>query len=584
MKRVVFYARVSTEHEEQLSALDNQIEWYRDLIKKNRDWVLVDQYIDEGITGTSDKKRKEFQRMIADGLEHKKFDLIITREVSRFARNTVDTLNCVRKLKAVGIGVYFVSDNINTFDDAGDGELRLTIMASLAQEESRKISNRVRAGLKIARDKKMILGSGNILGYDRVGRNEFVINPEQADTVRMISKWYLEGNGMKRIKNLLEQNHRLTAEGKEQWQVSTICRVVNNPIYAGYQYQQQSSSSGYLTQNRVKNRKEDYILVKVDVEPIYSLEVFQQMQRVKDGRLTHDMNNIPRGKRDTDDIWLNKLICVCGSRHRRYKWHEKDYGYSCYNQALNGKTSFREKEGLPLEGSCDLVSCAGWKLDMMMWKVIKRTWTTGEADIKRAFEIVKECYQSEKDDNASILNGLNAKKEKIKKRKDTLIEMRADGEISKEDFAKRKLECDKQLEQIESRVAELKVKEDIAENMDDNLLKIRGALAQMIDFSTGVIDHELLDGLVNKIVHIGNYEYDVYLNLCDTHNIDDMLDAENEIKVKKAFIDGGEILKEKHMHLFDLSIDFEEAKAYRKMSSRRIRECQWEDMQVHVYL
>ena len=227
-KRVVFYARVSTGHEEQLSALDNQIDWYYDFISQHKEWELVDRYIDEGITGTSDKKRKEFKRMISDGLERKEFDLIITREVSRFARNTVDTLQWTRKLKAAGIGVYFVSDNIDTSDDSSDGELRLSIMATLAQDESRKTSNRVRAGLKVTRDNGMILGTGNVLGYDRVGRNQFVINPEQAETVKMIFESYLEGNGVKRIKNILEINHRKTATGKERWQVSSIARALSN--------------------------------------------------------------------------------------------------------------------------------------------------------------------------------------------------------------------------------------------------------------------------------------------------------------------------------------------------------------------
>ena len=140
-RRVVFYARVSTEHELQISALDNQIDWYQDLIDKHEDWKLVGRYIDEGITGTSANKRPEFMRMMKDGLQGHEFDLIVTREVCRFARNTVDTLTCTRELKKKDIEVYFVSDNIWTFDN--DGELRLTLMATLAQEESRKISERV---------------------------------------------------------------------------------------------------------------------------------------------------------------------------------------------------------------------------------------------------------------------------------------------------------------------------------------------------------------------------------------------------------------------------------------------------------
>ena len=181
-RTVVYYGRVSSEHEAQLSALANQMQWYDDQTKYHPNWRVIHKYIDEGITGTQAKKRPAFMQMLADAREHK-FDLIVTREVCRFARNTVDTLVVTRELKNIGIEVYFVNDNIWTMD--GDGELRLSLMATLAQEESRKTSERVRAGQKISRDKGVLYGNGNILGYDRVGAT-YVINPEQAETVRMI--------------------------------------------------------------------------------------------------------------------------------------------------------------------------------------------------------------------------------------------------------------------------------------------------------------------------------------------------------------------------------------------------------------
>lgn len=179
---VAIYARVSTEHEAQLSALGNQLDWYKPILAARPDWTLTAQYIDEGITGTSAEKRPQFMKMIEDARQ-KKFNMIITREVSRFARNTVDTLQYTRLLKEYGVEVFFLNDNIKTFD--GDGELRLTIMATLAQDESRKTSIRVKAGQETSMQNGVFYGNGNILGYDRVGK-EMVINPEQAKTVRMI--------------------------------------------------------------------------------------------------------------------------------------------------------------------------------------------------------------------------------------------------------------------------------------------------------------------------------------------------------------------------------------------------------------
>ena len=190
-RRVVFYGRVSTEHEAQISALENQMQWYDNEANRHGNWLVLKKYIDEGITGTQAKKRPAFLQMIQDA-KQKKFDLIVTREVCRFARNTVDTLVVTRELKNYGVEVYFVVDNIWTMD--GDGELRLTIMATLAQEESRRTSERVRAGQKISRDKGVLYGNGNILGYDRdKNTGTYIINPEQAETVRMIYDLYASG-------------------------------------------------------------------------------------------------------------------------------------------------------------------------------------------------------------------------------------------------------------------------------------------------------------------------------------------------------------------------------------------------------
>lgn len=208
-RSVVFYGRVSTEHEAQLAALENQMQWYEDQAKYHPNWTVLKSYIDRGITGTQAKKRPAFMEMLNDAKYHK-FDLIVTREVCRFARNTVDTLVITRQLKEIGIEVYFVEDNIWTMDN--DGELRLTIMATLAQEESRKTSERVRAGQKISRDNGVLYGNGNILGYDRLG-DTYVINEDQAETVRIIYDLYLKGNGFKKAYNQFENSY--TKETKE---------------------------------------------------------------------------------------------------------------------------------------------------------------------------------------------------------------------------------------------------------------------------------------------------------------------------------------------------------------------------------
>lgn len=214
-RKVAIYARVSTEHEAQISALENQVQYYDELLERHPDWELVERYIDEGITGTSIYKREGFLKMMQDA-ENKKFDLVITREVSRFARNTVDTLQQTRILKTYGVEVWFTEDNIWTLNDE-DGELRLSIMATLAQNESKKISQRVKAGQMISFKNGVLYGNGNILGYDRVGSN-LIVNKEQADTVRRIFDLYTNGYGVRKIQDIMEQEGLNT--------VNSMCRII----------------------------------------------------------------------------------------------------------------------------------------------------------------------------------------------------------------------------------------------------------------------------------------------------------------------------------------------------------------------
>lgn len=276
-KNIVIYARVSTEHEAQLSALENQLDWYKPLLEQHPEWTLVRSYVDEGITGTSANKRPQFMRMLADA-QNGEFDLILTREVSRFARNTVDTLQYTRKLKAIGVEVFFINDNIKTFD--GDGELRLTIMATLAQDESRKTSIRVKSGQQTSMENGVFYGNGNILGYDRVGK-EMVINPEQARTVRKIYNWYLDGMGIRQIQFELEKEGVLTAMGKNRWYESNISKILRNPFYAGILEYHKQFTPDFLEQKKINNFGEiERLRVEGKHDPIVTLDEFNRVQEL----------------------------------------------------------------------------------------------------------------------------------------------------------------------------------------------------------------------------------------------------------------------------------------------------------------
>lgn len=332
MRQVAIYGRVSSEHEAQISAFHIQQDWYELIIQQHPNWNITGRYFDEGITGTAMKKRPAFMQMLDDAYQGK-FDLIVTREVCRFARNTVDALTATRELRRIGVEVYFVQDNIWTMDS--DGEFRLTFVATFAQEESRKISERVRAGQQISREKGVLYGTGNILGYDRVD-GTYVINPEQAYTVQNIFKLYAAGWG---YKSICVELIRLGCEntlGIVKWKVYRIGQILRNATYKGYLVYNKSTSDGFLTQKRIKNPEQDHIYVKGTFEPIVSEEIWNYCEnlRIKKTIIQQDSSGALRqsGCPSSQSVWRSKLRCNCGSSFRYFLWHEN----------LNGKQQLKQ--------------------------------------------------------------------------------------------------------------------------------------------------------------------------------------------------------------------------------------------------
>ena len=515
-RKAVFYGRVSTEHEAQLAALENQMQWYEDQAKYHPNWTVLDKYIDEGITGTQAKKRPAFMQMIEDA-KRGDFDLIVTREVCRFARNTVDTLVMTRELKNYGVEVYFVEDNIWTMD--GDGELRLTIMATLAQEESRKISERVRAGQKISRDNGVLYGSGNIIGYDRVN-GTYVINENQAETVRMIFNLYLEGLGETKICKELCRRQRKDGHGNVSWSVSKISRILRNATYMGYKCYLKSYSNNYLEQKRIKNLDEStYLYVKGDFEPIIPEEVFKRCEEIRKTRTTKMIVNKGErtyGKRASQDVWLRKLRCSCGSTFRKNKWRTNQrgdtvYGYQCYNQVNNGSKGFREKNGLDTDGYCDIRMVGDWKLDLMAKKIFEAIWTDRKEDAKLAYKLLRECYQADASRNKATIAAVQGKISRATGRMENLIAMRADGEISKEQFQTLRQKAETELAALNEELGRLNSAFDDETDALD-MAAIEAVLDSMLDFSGQIIDSNIIEKFVCRITPVDNGHYRWDLN------------------------------------------------------------------------
>lgn len=507
-RTVAIYARVSTEHEAQISALENQIQYYDDILERHPEWELYDKYIDEGVTGTSVKKRRSFIRMMEDAAAGR-FDLIITREVSRFARNTVDTLQQTRILKRQGVEVYFTEDNIWTIKDE-DGEFRLTIMATMAQNESKKISQRVKAGQKVSFENGVLYGNGNILGYDRIGK-ELVINKEQAATVRRIFDLYVEGNGATKICYQLEAENHLTATGLKRWHPSNITRILKNPFYCGVIVYRKQYVPDFLEQKKINNFGDvDQIVVEGTHTPIISKEQFEQAQKIIDANSVHlktgESGERRRGVKRSPDVWCRKLKCQCGNTFNRVVWHTgkdkpKQWAYQCYGQVKGGSIKTRIKKGLSIEGCCDIKIVPRWKLEAMADVIFKKFWGDKKAIIKICNDMIDTCCE-EQVENTRLADyqALQRKMEKWNNRYDNLLNMRMNGEIEKERYDEKREQLLKEQQKLQEEFAQYDEQEDLEEDLYEKKIQLlKAGIERDFKFDTAHLPDEIIDDFVDEI-------------------------------------------------------------------------------------
>ena len=517
IRQVAIYGRVSTEHEAQLSAFANQQKWYEEIAAQHKDWLIVGQYYDEGITGTSVEKRPSFMRMLEDARQGK-FDLVITREVCRFARNTVDTLTVTRELKRVGVEVYFIRDNIWTMDS--DGELRLSLMATLAQEESRKISERVLAGQRISRKNGTLYGNGNILGYDLVDGN-YVINARQAYTVRKIFELYAGGMGYKQICAELTRMGCENAHGEVKWSVERIGRILRNATYKGYIGYNKSCSDGFLTQKRVNHREEDFVYVKGKFEPIVSEELWDRCEALRRKKSTPLTG--PDGKtrkfmrKEPQSVWTEKLRCSCGSAFRRFVWRtnadgRKVYGFECYRQKRQVSRRYLEAHGLDASTVCRSKSIPAWQIDLMARTVFRRVWGQQKDAVLMACRQIEQCAAQSGDNTADLLKALEKQQAQLVKKQEGLREMCALGMISREVFLQDNRKADQELAELQKKVEDLQAQSAEMPVSALDMKQIRQTLDQWVDFSGTVIAEEVIRQFILQVVVVDDDTFNWTLN------------------------------------------------------------------------
>ena len=496
LKRVAAYARVSTENEEQLSSYEAQVDHYTRYIKSNNQWNFVEVYADEGISATSTKKRDGFNRMIKDALAGK-IDLIITKSVSRFARNTVDTLTTVRKLKDKGVEVYFEKENIYTLDSKG--ELLITIMSSLAQEESRSISENVTWGQrKRFADGKVTLPYKQFLGYEKGEDGLPKIVESEAKTIRLIYKLFLEGNTPTGIAKYLTEKKILSPAKKKVWSESTIRSILKNEKYKGDAILQKSFTVDFLTKKKKVNEGEvPQYYVENSHPAIITPEVFELTQeefkrRKSTGKYTSAIS-----------CFASRIVCgECGGAFGRKVWHSntkyESKIWQCNNKFKKKKfcntphlkedivkEAFTEAFNSLLKNKEEILS----NYDLIIEKVVNFTKEKNEQEI-----IEEKCQGLEKKlqnliaQNARSLMSKEEYEEKYNKYARKYNELQQRHNDLENEIVKRKA----QKNQIEAFIKELNKKEGLLEEFDEELW--RATIKEMVIKSDKEVTFEFKDG------------------------------------------------------------------------------------------
>lgn len=394
-------------------------------------------------------------------------------------------------------------------------------------------SERVKAGQKISRDNGVLYGNGNILGYDRVGET-YVINEEQAETVRMIFNLYLQGYGSMKIAGILTEQKRKTASGLVKWSVSNIMRAIKNATYTGTKCYNKSRSNNFLEQKRINNLDmSTYEYVEGDFPAIVSQEVWDKAQKIRESRMKPSLvstSKTTHSKRDSKDIWVNKLRCSCGSSFRKDKWHTKldgkiSYGYQCYNQINNGNKKKREALGLDTEGYCDIKMITDWKLDFMAKELLEHLWQDRKASVLIAIDLIKRYYKDDRlNENQHDAVSIKAKIDKAQTRLTNLIAMRADGELSKEEYQTMRMPIDAEIQQLQGKLNQAPTDEQPKSGLE--LDGIISTLNTLIDFSGTKVSEEVINQFVYRVTPTSDTTFDWYVNLTGTADVKATFTAE----------------------------------------------------------
>ena len=487
--RVTFYARVSSERDEQLNSLGNQVQYYSDLIKKNASWTYVEGYIDEGLSGATTKKRENFNRMVEDG-KSGLFDLILTKEITRFARNTLDSIRYTRELLNVGVAVLFQNDGINTLDE--DSELRLTIMSGIAQDELRKLSSRVKFGHQQSIQNGVVLGNSRIFGYSK-DKGRLVIDETEAAMVRELFTLYATGSySMKQIEGIFWEKGYRNHNGKRIAH-TTMSGMIANPKYKGYYVGNKVKVIDLFTKKQKFLPPEEWVMFKDEtgeiVPAIVSEELWEQANAVLQRR-SEDVKH-RQGICNHQNLLTGKLYCThCGAPYYRRDSVDKT-GHKNSKWVCSGKI----KGGAE---SCPSFAIYESEIKPILFEAFRNTEPAAEALIEQYVEMYKSLNRD--GGTEARMEQLRQKLDLTQKKKLKLLEYNAAGSLSDADFLFMNKQCGREIEDCQAELEELEGQLDSAEEFRKKIDTIRSVLEEAErDTAGGVIGRDFVEKYIDKI-------------------------------------------------------------------------------------
>ena len=484
--RVTFYARVSTDKDEQLNSLENQVQYYTEWIHSKENWTFVEGYIDEGISGTSTKKRDSFNRMIADA-KAGRFDFIITKEISRFSRSTLDSILYTQQLLECDVGVLFQNDNINTLDP--DSEFRLVVMAGVAQDEVRKLSERLKFGFRQAIKNGHVLGNDKLWGYDKKDCI-LTINEKEAQVIRRIFDLYAnEQMGIRRISQTL-YDEGITSRKGNAFNVLTIRHILCNPKYKGWYCANKSQTVDYRSKRKVFLDESEWVMYPdPSIPAIVSEELWDRANALYKRRSRQMMAHQSAAAFHNRYPYSGKIVC-------------EEHGTSFHRQVLKSAKGEKEVWQCRVYRNRGRAACAApqlrtTELDQIMAQIFDGLTQNKQVIVDTVVRVL-QSVPDEYDYRRDILR-LEEDQSAIHAKKDRLLEMSIVGAITFEEFKKRNDGFNEQLQKLEGQLAVLRQEEQKNRSAAQQLETIKAALEEALSFETG-IDSAVVTTILDHIV------------------------------------------------------------------------------------